>query len=163
MTLANAGTWDTFAYRETTPRGYAIWGHKFKRNRVETGGVARQSPPRNTERTWNERLVGGGASDRQSELGNPEAATMKRAAFAWLILVQVLASAGGAASNTDFFDAVRAGDLQKATILLQADPKLGGEGSRIVCRLNDLRRMAGRIWKRGRSSAARRSSATLFL
>jgi hypothetical protein len=49
---------------------------------------------------------------------------MKRLAFIWVAVAQVLAAACGAASNTDFFDAVRAGDAEKSKALLQADPKL---------------------------------------
>ena len=49
---------------------------------------------------------------------------MKRVAFIWVAVAQVLAAVCGAASNTDLFDAVRSGDAEKTKALLQADPKL---------------------------------------
>lgn len=49
---------------------------------------------------------------------------LRRVAFGCLAAAQMLTAACGAATNTDLFDAVRAGDAEKAKTLLQADPKL---------------------------------------
>ena len=49
---------------------------------------------------------------------------MKRQAFIWMVVAHVLAANCMAATGTDLFDAVRAGDVEKVKALLQADPKL---------------------------------------
>ncbi|MCX6928749.1 MAG: ankyrin repeat domain-containing protein [Verrucomicrobia bacterium] len=51
---------------------------------------------------------------------------MKQVALICVVLTQMLAVALGAASRTDFFDAVRAGDAGKTKALLLADSKLAG-------------------------------------
>src|ERR1039457_7134406 len=49
---------------------------------------------------------------------------MKRLAFILMAVAQVLAANCGAATGTDIFDAVRAGDVEQVKALLQADPRL---------------------------------------
>jgi TPR repeat protein len=67
------------------------------------------------------RALAADASGSRKRVGG---AGMKRAAFVWVGVAQMLVAACGAASNTDLFDAVRAGDAEKIKTLLQADPKL---------------------------------------
>ena len=49
---------------------------------------------------------------------------MKRLASICMAIAQAVAVCCGAATGTDMFDAVRAGDAEKVKVLLQADPKL---------------------------------------
>ena len=49
---------------------------------------------------------------------------MKRLASICVAVAQAVALCRGAATGTDIFDAVRAGDVDKVKALLQADPKL---------------------------------------
>ena len=49
---------------------------------------------------------------------------MKRLVFICMAVAQAMTVCYGAATGTDMFDAIRAGDAEKVKALLQVDPKL---------------------------------------